>query len=49
MLIGRDDIGYCHDKVYSVMWIGKNVTGSFHDEFEVLFGLEELIQDDVLT
>jgi hypothetical protein len=40
MWIGRDDKGCSHDKVYSVMWIGMYVTGSFHDEFEVLFGLE---------
>jgi hypothetical protein len=31
------------------MWIGNDVTGSFHDKFEVLCGLEQKIQDDVLT
>jgi hypothetical protein len=36
----RDNKECCHDKVYSVIWIGKYVTGRYHDEFEVLFGLE---------
>jgi hypothetical protein len=31
------------------MWIGKDVTGSFQDQFEVLFELEKLIEDDVMT
>jgi hypothetical protein len=30
------------------MWIGKYVTGSFHDKFEVLFGLDLMMEDDVL-
>jgi hypothetical protein len=31
------------------MLIGNEVTGSFHDKFEVLFGLEQMKMDDVLT
>jgi hypothetical protein len=31
------------------MWIGKDVTGSFHDQFEVLCGLEQMIEDVVMT
>jgi hypothetical protein len=31
------------------MWIGKNVTGIFQDQFEVQCGLEQMIQDDVFT
>jgi hypothetical protein len=31
------------------MWIGKDVTGCFHDKFEVLCGLEQIIEDDVMT
>jgi hypothetical protein len=31
------------------MWIGKYVRGSFHDQYEVICGLEQMIQDDVLT
>jgi hypothetical protein len=31
------------------MWIGNDVTGRFHDQFEVLCGLEQMIQDDVLA
>jgi hypothetical protein len=31
------------------MWIGKDMTGSFHDQFEVLCGLEQMIEDDVMT
>jgi hypothetical protein len=31
------------------MWFGKDVTGSFHDQFEVICEMEEIIKDDVLT
>jgi hypothetical protein len=31
------------------MWIGKDVTGSFHDKFEVICGLEQMIKDDAMT
>jgi hypothetical protein len=31
------------------MWIGKDVTGRFHDKFEELYGLEQMIEDDVMT
>jgi hypothetical protein len=31
------------------MWIGNNVTGIFQDQFDVLCGLEQLIEHDVLT
>jgi hypothetical protein len=31
------------------MWIGIFVTGSFYDQFEVVYLLEQKIQDDVFT
>jgi hypothetical protein len=31
------------------MWIGKDVTGSFHDQFGELCELEQMIEDDVVT
>jgi hypothetical protein len=31
------------------MFIGNDVTGSFHDQFEVLCELEQMIEDDVMT
>jgi hypothetical protein len=31
------------------MWIGKNVKGSSHDQFEVPYGLEQMIEDDDMT
>jgi hypothetical protein len=31
------------------MWIGKDVTGIFHDQFEVLCWLDQMIEDDVIT
>jgi hypothetical protein len=31
------------------MWIGKDVTGSFQEQFEVLCGLEQMMEDDVTT
>jgi hypothetical protein len=48
MWIGTD--GYlCHDKILRAMCIGKDVTGSCHDQFEVICGLEQMIEDDVMT
>jgi hypothetical protein len=31
------------------MLIGKDVTGSFQDQFELLSELEHMIEDDVIT
>jgi hypothetical protein len=31
------------------MWIGKDVTGTFQDKFEVFCGLEQMMEDDVMT
>jgi hypothetical protein len=31
------------------MWIGKYVTGIFHDQFEELCGLVQMMEDDVMT
>jgi hypothetical protein len=31
------------------MLIGKYVTGSFHDQFELICGLDQMIEDDVMT
>jgi hypothetical protein len=31
------------------MWIGNDVTESFQDQFEVIFELEQMIEDDVMT
>jgi hypothetical protein len=31
------------------MWIGEDVTGSFHDQFEILCEMELMIKDDVMT
>jgi hypothetical protein len=31
------------------MWIGEVLTGTFHDKFEVLFGLDQMMEDDVMT
>jgi hypothetical protein len=33
----------------SATWNGKYATGSFHDQFEVLCGLVQMILDDVMT
>jgi hypothetical protein len=49
MLIGTDDIGCCLDQIYIAMCNGNNVTGSYHDYFDVLYGFEQMIVDDVLT
>jgi hypothetical protein len=31
------------------MWTGNYVPGSFYDKFEVLYGIEQVIKDDVMT
>jgi hypothetical protein len=31
------------------MWIGEHMTGSFRVKFEVLCGLEQMIEDDAMT
>jgi hypothetical protein len=49
MWIGTNDKWWCHDQIYSAMWIGNYVTGNFLDKFEVVFGLEQMIEDDVMT
>jgi hypothetical protein len=34
---------------FSVMWIGKYVTGSFHDQFQELYWFELMLEHDVMT
>jgi hypothetical protein len=43
MWIGTDDIRCCHDQIYSAISIGNYVTVIFHEQFEVLCGLEQMI------
>jgi hypothetical protein len=31
------------------MWNGEDVTGNIHDQFEILGGLEQMVEDDVMT
>jgi hypothetical protein len=31
------------------MWFGKDATLNFHDQFEVLYELEQMMEDDVMT
>jgi hypothetical protein len=31
------------------MWTGRDVSGRFHDEFEVVCELVEMIEEDVMT
>jgi hypothetical protein len=49
MWIGTDEKGCGHDQIERAIWIGKNVTGSFHVKFEVICGLEQMMEDDILT
>jgi hypothetical protein len=49
MWIGTDENGCCRDQRERAMWMEKNVTGSFHVKFEVIFGLEQMMEDDILT
>jgi hypothetical protein len=47
--MGTDDKGCCHDEIERAKWIGKDVTGRFHDKYYVLCELEQMIEDDVMT
>jgi hypothetical protein len=49
MWTGTDDKLSCPDQFESAMWIGKDVKGIFHDKYEVLFELEQMVKDDVMT
>jgi hypothetical protein len=49
MCIGSDDIWCCLDQIYIDTSIGKDVTGSFHDFFVVVCGIEQMIDDDAMT
>jgi hypothetical protein len=31
------------------MWNGKDVTGLIQDKYDVVYGLEQMIEDDVMT
>jgi hypothetical protein len=31
------------------MWIGNYMTGRFHDQFETLCGLNQMMEEDVMT
>jgi hypothetical protein len=49
MWIGTKDKWYCHDKLESALWLAMDVTGSFHDQSEVLFGLKQMIEYNLFT
>jgi hypothetical protein len=49
MWIGTEDIGCSLDQIHIAMCIGMNVTGIFHDNFDVPNDFEHMILDDVLT
>jgi hypothetical protein len=48
-LKGTVDIGCCLDQIYTAIFIGKDVTGSLHEQFEVLCGLEQMREEDAVT
>jgi hypothetical protein len=31
------------------MWFGMDVTGRYHEKFEEIYGLVQMIEDDVMT
>jgi hypothetical protein len=49
MWIGTDDNVCCHDKLGSAMRIVNDVTRRFHEKFEVLCELKQMIGDYVLN
>jgi hypothetical protein len=49
MWIGTDVNAWCHDLNLSVQRIGMYVTRSFHDQYEETCGLDQMMEDDVIT
>jgi hypothetical protein len=49
MWIGTKDIWCFNDNIESAMWFGLDVTGSFHYQYEVLYGLGQMIKYNVTT
>jgi hypothetical protein len=49
MWIGIYSIWCCLDQIYIGMCIGKTVTPRYHDDIEVVYGLNRIIIDDILT
>jgi hypothetical protein len=39
----------CHDLNWSAMWTGKDLSGWFHDQYELVCGLEQMIKDNVMS
>jgi hypothetical protein len=31
------------------MWIGNDVRGSFHDQFQLLYGFDQMLETEVMT
>jgi hypothetical protein len=49
ILKGTDEIECCLDQIPISVCVRNDVKGIIHDQFEVLCGLEEMIEDDVMT
>jgi hypothetical protein len=49
ILKGTDEIWCGFNQITIAISIRKDVKAIFHDQFEVLCGLEEIIEDDILT
>jgi hypothetical protein len=41
MWIWTDDRGWCLDQIESAIWIGKDVKGTLHEKFEIIYALEQ--------
>jgi hypothetical protein len=49
MWIGTVAKSRCHDLILCAQWIGMYATGRFHEQFEELCGLDQMMEDDVMT
>jgi hypothetical protein len=49
MCIGTDDIECCQEQFFCATRIGRHVTGSFHDQFEVICELKQMVEIEVMT
>jgi hypothetical protein len=48
-VIGTDVEKCCHELIWSAIWTGKDMILRFHEKYEVICALEQMIEDYVMT
>jgi hypothetical protein len=47
--IGTDDIRCCHDQILCAIWIVKDVEWSFNDKFDIIYALQKIWKNAIMT